>query len=90
MFIRTEENRLVNLDNVDYISLNWDDEPKRNIKFIKSSGWRNGEVIGYAEFDTKEDMQSYIDKYLKPLKYDRIKEISQGLINLEYVLRGKL
>ncbi|MBV4439325.1 hypothetical protein KM788_03130 [Clostridium tyrobutyricum] len=81
---------MINLDNVDEICFLHSNKGGCEVKFIKHAGWRDSIVIGAASFDTKEDMQCYVNKYLEPLKHDKMKEISQGLINLEYVLRDKL
>lgn len=72
MFISLDKNRMINLDHVDRISIVWDDQIKKGrVKFIKCLGAIDiyNSIVGAINFDTKEEMEKFVDKRLKPLTY---------------------
>lgn len=72
MFIAIKENQMVNLDNVDAIWLFHNNDGNYEIRFIKQIDRRNDCVVGTALFETKEDMEKFIDMHLKPLTYNSL------------------
>lgn len=77
MFIKIKGNQIINLDNVDSIWV-FNDGGGYEVKFIKYTGYSRGKdycVIGSALFDTKEEMEKFVDKRLKPLTYNPLGNI---------------
>lgn len=73
MFINIGNGEIVNLNNVDKIFLSWDDECKDNkgiVKFIKclDAIEAYNATIGIAKFNTKKDMNAFVDKYIVSLQ----------------------
>lgn len=91
MFIVTDNNVMVNLDNVDKICINaYKGDCKIDfVKYIRGNTGVCNQTLGSINFKTPEEIRKYVEKKLMPLTRDGLNDISQGLINIECSIRDR-